>query len=375
MSYKILLSGYFGFDNVGDEAILNAMVKGIRRELPDAELVALSANPTLTASKNGIRAIERMNILAIMKEMKDMDLFISGGGSLFQDVTSKRSILYYLGVVYLAKKLFRKKVMIYSQGIGPVIHENNRKKMAKLFKQLDVINVRDNQSKLELNSMGVVDNITVTTDSVFSLDKPEFQLGKELLEKNDIDTRKLTVGVSVRGWKDCTPKIIDEMAKTIEGLKSKDMNIVLLPFHFPHDLEVCERIYEKLELDEHDRLKPYVIKDLMGEEAFLSLMVNMDIMVSMRLHGLIFATVCNAYPIGISYDPKIQSLLEEMGRERAMEVENLDADELISQIEYAMENIDELREKTSDMAELMRDRALVNNKMVKELLTGENIRR
>lgn len=374
MSYKILLSGYFGFDNVGDEAILNAMVKGIRREFPDAQIVALSANPALTARKNGIRAVDRMSITAIMKEMKDMDLFISGGGSLFQDVTSKRSILYYLGVVYLAKKIFKKKVMIYSQGIGPVIHEGNRKKMAKLFKQLDAINVRDNQSKLELNSMGVVDNITVTTDTVFSLEKPDFQMGKEILEKNGVDTKKLTVGISVRSWKDCTPKIIEEMAKTIEGLRAKDMNAVMLPFHFPHDAQVCESIYQKIRLDDSDKLKLYVIKELMGEEEFLSVMVNMDIMVSMRLHGLIFATVCNAYPIGISYDPKIQSLLEEMGREKAVEVQDIESKALISQIEYAMENIDELRAKTADMAEFMREKALSNNKIVKELLTSENIR-
>ena len=145
MGYKILLSGYFGFDNVGDEAILNAMVKGIRKEMPDAELVAMSANPELTARKNGIRAIDRMSIISIMKEMRDMDLFISGGGSLFQDVTSRRSILYYLGVAYLAKVIFKKKVMIYSQGIGPVTDPKNRERMAKLFRKLDIINVRDNQ--------------------------------------------------------------------------------------------------------------------------------------------------------------------------------------------------------------------------------------
>lgn len=374
MSYKILLSGYFGFDNVGDEAILNAMIKGLRKEIPEAELVALSESPILTARKNGIRSIDRMSIFSIINEMRDMDLFISGGGSLFQDVTSKMSIIYYMGIVYMAKNIFRKKVMIYSQGIGPVIHKNNRKKMAKLFNQLDLINVRDQQSMLELNDMGVDKNIRVTTDCVFSLKKPDFQLGKELLEKNGVDTKKLTVGVSVRSWKECTPKIIDEMTKTIRGLRDRDMNVVLLPFHFPHDLEVSEAIFEKLELDESDSLKPYVIKELMREETFLSVMANIDIMVSMRLHGLIFATVCNAYPIGISYDPKIQSLLEEMGRERAMEVEDINAEELISQIEYAMENIEDLRAKTADTAEIMRYRALENNKMVKELLTNENIR-
>ena len=128
-------------------------------------------------------------------------------------------------------------------------------------------------------------------------------------------------------------------------------------------------------MSESDPIRIYTLKNLMGEEEFLSVMSNMDIMLSMRLHGLIFATVCNAWPIGISYDPKIQSLLEEMGRERAMEVESIDSAELVRQIDYAMENMDQLKEQTADTAHLMREKALLNNKMVKELLTGENIRR
>ena len=375
MGYKILLSGYFGFDNVGDEAILNAMVKGIRKEMPDAELVAMSANPELTARKNGIRAIDRMSIISIMKEMKDMDLFISGGGSLFQDVTSRRSILYYLGVVYLAKVIFKKKVMIYSQGIGPVTDPKNRERMAKLFRKLDIINVRDNQSKLELNAMGVTENITVTTDTVFSLEKPDHMAGAEILANCGVNTRKLTLGVSVRSWKECTPRITEEIVKTIEAFKDRDMNVVMLPFHFPHDLELSEKIHEQVRVSESDPIRIYTLKNLMGEEEFLSVMSNMDIMLSMRLHGLIFATVCNAWPIGISYDPKIQSLLEEMGRERAMEVESIDSAELVRQIDFAMENMDQLKEQTADTAHLMREKALLNNKMVKELLTGENIRR
>lgn len=374
MSYKILLSGYFGFDNVGDEAILHAMVKGIRNEIPEAELVALSANPEFTARKNGIRSIDRMSIFKLIKELRDADLFISGGGSLFQDVTSKRSMLYYLAVVYIAKRIFKKKVMIYSQGIGPVIHEDNRKRLAKLFNQLDVINVRDENSREELKSMGVTKPIDVTTDTVFSLRKPTFQVGKDILEQNGIDTKKFTLGISMRSWKDCTDNIIEEISKMIELLKDKDMNIVLLPFHFPHDLDISEKIFENTKLEEEDNCKLHVLRNLMTEEAFLSVMVNMDIVLSMRLHGLIFATVCNAYPIAISYDPKVYSLFKEMKREVPMDVRDIDAHNLVEQILNAMENIDELKEITSDTAEFMREKALKNNKMVKELLKSENFR-
>lgn len=373
MSYKILLSGYFGFDNVGDEAILHAMVQGIKKELPDAELVVLSANPQLSATKNNIRAIDRMSIPAIMKEMKSADLFISGGGSLFQDVTSKRSILYYLGTLFIAKNIFKKKVMIYSQGIGPVIHEDNRKKLSKMFKKLDLINVRDIDSANELKDMGVTKNVNVTIDSVFSLDTPDGSIGERLLKDLGVDTTKLTVGISVRGWKDQTDKIVTEFAEAIEKLKDEEINIVLLPFHFPHDVEVSKQIFEKVNGCNNSNCKVHIIEELMDEVTFLSVMANVDIMVSMRLHGLIFAAVCNAYPIGISYDPKIQSMLSEMGREQTIEVEDLDSSWLINEVKMALANVETLKEETREVTQKLREKAQRNNKMVKELLS-ENTR-
>lgn len=373
MSYKILLSGYFGFDNVGDEAILHAMVQGIKKELPDADLVALSAKPELTSLKNNIRAIDRMSIIAIMKEMKSADLFISGGGSLFQDVTSKRSILYYLGTLFIAKNIFKKKVMIYSQGIGPVIHEDNRKKLGKMFKKLDLINVRDIDSANELKDMGVTKNVNVTIDSVFSLDTPDGNNGKRLLKDLGVDTTKLTVGISVRGWKDQTDNIVTEFADAIEKLKDEDINIVLLPFHFPHDVEVSKQIFEKVNGCNNSNCKVHIIEELMDEVTFLSVMANVDIMLSMRLHGLIFGAVCNAYPIGISYDPKIQSLLLEMGRDKTIEVEDLNSAWLINEVKMALANVETLKEETREVTQKLREKAQRNNKMVKELLS-ENTR-
>ena len=89
MSKKILLSGYYGFDNVGDEAVLFSIVRDLRAVMGDeAEITVLSNNPETTSARYDVRAVDRWNKKTLLTEIKACDLFISGGGSLLQDVTS-----------------------------------------------------------------------------------------------------------------------------------------------------------------------------------------------------------------------------------------------------------------------------------------------
>ena len=371
MNKKIVLSGYFGFDNLGDEAILYSMVKGIGA-IPDVEIVALSSNPEKTAAKFNIKAVDRMKMSAVLREIRNCDLFISGGGSLLQDVTSKRSLIYYLTLLKIAK-FFKKKVMIYSQGIGPVNDAKNRAHLTKVFKKLDEINVRDNESKQELIDMGVKNKVSVTADTVFLLDQPEQKTGKKILTALDgfrnveAEADKVfTVGISIRPWKELNHKIVEEIKKTIEQLKITypKARFVLLPFHHPGDLTLSQQLYNAIE----DKENIYLIEAHLNEREMLSVIGHMDVMLSMRLHGLIFAVVAGAYPIGISYDPKIQSLMKELNLPAAIEVEDLNGEILAAQVEAALAEAADLKRDIEDMASLMQKRALENVDMVRRLL-------
>src|SRR5690606_34850383 len=99
---KILISGYYGFDNSGDDAILKAMVEDLKENDNSIEITALSRNPTFTEKIYNIRAVNRFKIRDVMRAIEDCNLFISGGGSLLQDVTSTRSLLYYLSLMEVA---------------------------------------------------------------------------------------------------------------------------------------------------------------------------------------------------------------------------------------------------------------------------------
>ena len=120
--YRILISGYYGFNNIGDESILKAVVESLRMDIDDVEITVLSQNPTDTAERFSVTAVDRRSFKAIIPAIHNCDLLISGGGSLLQDVTSRKSILYYLLIMQFAR-IMRKPFFIYSylrRGSGPV---------------------------------------------------------------------------------------------------------------------------------------------------------------------------------------------------------------------------------------------------------------
>nr|WP_316046858.1 polysaccharide pyruvyl transferase family protein [Planococcus glaciei] len=102
---RIVLSGYYGFDNVGDEAILYAIIQSLKEYYPEIGIVVLSNKPEKTARTYGVEAVNRWNVAEVAKAIKAADGLISGGGSLLQDETGRKSIPYYAGVMKIAQFL------------------------------------------------------------------------------------------------------------------------------------------------------------------------------------------------------------------------------------------------------------------------------
>lgn len=363
---KILISGYYGFNNVGDEAILKGIIEGIKKLKENAEIVVLSHSPDFTARKHDVRSIKRMNFFKIFWEMKNMDLLVSGGGSLFQDVTSKRSIAYYLGIIWMAKRLLKKKVMVYSQGIGPVTKGYNRFLLKKIMNCVDIINVRDEKSKDELISMGIKKEILVTTDTVFGIPAPSTSKGLERLEKMGVDNNGLKIGISIRPWKN-SDYIIKETTNFCEKyLEENDGQIILIPFHFYSDLKIMEKVYEKIDLNLRDRV--FVVRDYLYVEDYLSFVGNMDMMVAMRLHGLIFSVLMKVPVIGLSYDPKIDSFMSDIGRTKINSVEDFKGLELADEVKKMLEMLDVERKNVLEKLEMFKSKADTHNEILIDLL-------
>ena len=149
---NILLCGYYGFHNAGDDATLHAVMDSIRSAAPQAELTVLSGSPEETACLYRCRAAARFSLPAVCRALRACDALVFGGGSLLQDVTSTRSLLYYL-LLLRAARLLGKKTMLFGNGIGPVLTAANRRRVAAAVRKIDCVTLRDEDSLHELEKM------------------------------------------------------------------------------------------------------------------------------------------------------------------------------------------------------------------------------
>ena len=127
----VVMSGYYGFSNAGDDAILEAIQQAIHEASDHICVTALSNDPELTRRQYGLEAIPRFRVWKVFSALRRCDALLSGGGSLLQDTTSTRSLLYYLTVIRCAHRL-GKPVMLYANGIGPVRRPANRRRVKRV---------------------------------------------------------------------------------------------------------------------------------------------------------------------------------------------------------------------------------------------------
>jgi len=310
-SPKIIVCGYYGFDNSGDEALLTSIVRCLRSQKPDVRITVLSGNPEKTREIYGVNAINRWSIVQIVRELLSCKLLISGGGSLIQDITSVRSPSYYLGIIRIALFL-RRKVMIYCQGVGPLTDKKNRAKTAKLFNRCHAITIRDAGSVELLRELGVTRDITLTSDAVMALDRSDIDreiktVGADILCRphSEPEPRKPLLLVSMRCWKD--NRHIEPVAELLDAQASKGWDVLLIPAHFPDDMKAMSMITEKM------TTQPICVERSLSAREFLSLSAYADRVFSMRLHGLICAMAMGTPILGLSYDPKVEAFLEQAG--------------------------------------------------------------
>lgn len=244
MADKIVLSGYYGFNNLGDEAVLYSILRTLRTAKPDIKFTVLSNDPAKTKKAYNVDAVNRWSIKEVIRALYQCDLLISGGGSLLQDTTSPKSLLYYLGVVFLAK-LLRKKVIYYAQGIGPINTYLGQKLMPLVSNMVDVIAVRDQDSKDLLQKLNVQKPpIYVKADAVLGLYRKEIERksGQDLLTRNGIDlmNKKSMIGIAVREWQGFSG-YLKVVARLADELIRKDYSVLLLPMHFPRRCNSFQR--------------------------------------------------------------------------------------------------------------------------------------
>ncbi len=289
---KFLLNGYFGFDNAGDEAVLCAMLADLRALNPAATFVATSGNPAQTTRNHGCQSIGRQNPRELLSAISSCDVFVSGGGSLVQDVTSFRNVVYYTTLLRLAKIMGRK-TMVYAQGVGPLRSNKSRKVARGAFQSADILTVRDPESAALLKEIGVTRDIEITADPVWNL---AFHAQPK---------REKTWGVALRSWphqdEGAVARIVGALRATANA---RGATLKFLAMQPGPDTKILQGLTTAGEILETRDATP-------GE--IVGLCASFDLMIAMRLHALIFAASAGVPVVAMNYDPKVASLATLLG--------------------------------------------------------------
>ena len=348
----VLISGYYGFRNMGDDSLLEAIIQNLRREKPDVSITVLSRRPRETARLFDVRSVNRYNMLRVRQVLKHTRLLLSGGGSLLQDVTSARSFRYYASVIRLAQRCGAR-VMVYANGIGPLRNPSNRAVCGELLNSVDCITLRDASSLEELQKIGVSPHrAEVTADPAFSLscDRP-----------TDEAPQQPYFIVSVREWKgNCKDfeQIIGDLCLYIR--QRYGLTPAFVPMQRQFDYELCKRLAQRT-----DGILPGHIT---STKALLAFMQNSRFVLGMRLHALIYALCVHVPLIGLSYDPKIDATVARWSCCKAFPVSALDLDVLKAQADSVLENREALSAEIACVTEKMREKSLLDAKKAVELL-------
>ena len=359
---KLVISGYYGFGNAGDEAMLSAMVEAFRAIDPSVEITVISGNPEDTRRQYGVSAIHRLNLWDIVGALRQSDLLISGGGSLLQDVTSGRSIFYYLSIMQIACWLGRP-IMLYAQGIGPIRSKLARTFMKHIGNCITVGTVRDKGSLAELAGLGIGGPcVTVTADPVLALGQVSPEPGRALLDTLALREEGPLIGFSVREWqsrdhyKDVFAAVADRLV--VEA----GARIVFIPMQWPDDVQASRLVAARMQ-------QPHaILEQKCNTPELLSVVRNLDLLVGVRLHALIFAAVMERPFVGVSYDPKIDRFLETLGEHHAGTLETLTTETLMERI-LQIQTDEMAADRRHQKVRELREQALENARCAMQLLT------
>ena len=383
---KVVIHCASGLGNIGDEALLMSF---IAKYWENYDIIVLCADKSIARQYTGYKKCLNDTDSRCKKAIRDCDIFVLGGGGLFQDETSIYNVYRWGRHLSYAKKL-GKKTFVYANSVGPLKYVWSRRYVAGVLEDVDAITLRDKES-LELLKKINITNAQVTADGVFGLQSVESKVSKSNISESKLSENKITdesakpyVCVVVRHWFDCIPfipvsickklgiqskknrieyeKFIDSIVRIIDAInKDYDYDVVLLPFMKDRDFKVSQDIISRLQNKERNQIVP---EEDFGVYNYFSIIKNARLVIGMRLHSIIFAIMSATPFIALNYSKKVGALLEYLGfGELKTDVTNLHCRDVTDLIEYVERHRDEIISNEVTAAKKMKVLEAVNDEL------------
>lgn len=390
---RVLISGWFGRDNLGDEAILESEIESIRSTIPGAEITVISQNPFRVREIHGVESIafhhsprRPLGYISKVKELLSSDVFLLGGGGFLSDWQSPNVPEIWLRTPLQAKRL-GSKTMAFGIGAGPISTSVGKKWTKKALDRFDAITVRDQTSRQVLENAGVSKSIEVTADPAVILPPPGRAVVSNILSKEGIPLREDIIGLapapifqSETLWPGCREKYA-RYRKTLVNLieyvdRDIGMNVLLIPMDREVDLPFLEGLRSECESPDCVHLvkgtyRPREIRGLIG---------HLKLLIGGRFHSVLFGVMSKVPTIGISSHHKIRDFLVDvglgpyshpLGDGTLMENVDLDISRLGTCVGELLTTSAKVRRKLEEGAKELEKRARRNNEILGGLISGD----
>ncbi|MGF1540866.1 MAG: polysaccharide pyruvyl transferase CsaB [Pleurocapsa sp.] len=289
---KVVLCGYYGKGNGGDEALLVTLLQMLPE---DVQPIVLSGNPQETKKLYDVASCDRTSAFPILKALKQSDIFIWGGGSLMQDATSFASPIYYAGLMALAQQRGLTTIA-WAQGIGPLKLPVTRWITRQTLLGCSAISVRDLASAELLTQWNL--SPVVAPDPVWAL--------RSSTVRGLSDFPAPRVAVVLRPHSCLTLPRLETLTQALVDFQAATNTFILLvPFQLSQDLEIAKHLANKL----GDNCSIIPLQD---PTELKGLFKEVEMTIAMRLHGLIMAASEGSRCYALSYDPKVTQLMSEL---------------------------------------------------------------
>lgn len=288
---RVVLCGYYGMGNGGDEALLATLLQLLP---PGVEPIALSGNPAETERRYGIAAVPRKSPRALVQALRSSQALVWGGGSLMQDASSWASPLYYAGLMLLARALGLRTIA-WAQGVGPLHRPLSRWLARWAIAGCEAVTVRDRPSAELLHAWGLP-SPTLAPDPVWAL------TGEPLPELDSLPRPRVAVVLRPCAW--LTEERLGTIATALRQFQAASgAYLLLVPFQPARDRPIAETLAAALPADSRQIVEvadPVRLKGLFGQ---------VDWAIAMRLHGVIMALAEGTPCFALAYDPKVWAVM------------------------------------------------------------------
>jgi polysaccharide pyruvyl transferase CsaB len=378
---KIFIAGYYGFRNVGDEAVLSAMISSMRSLDPDLLFVVTSEEPEETEREHGVSCVRWDDYQAVVTSIMKSDLVLLGGGgllnsyleydpSLFLVPGHRLFSVFIFGVPVLARAL-GKPCMIYSVGASTIEPAEAREHVRFAVDCCSEVTVRTKRSLEVLRQLGCQGQISVTGDAAFCLSNEEIDI-TDYVGRN---VARPLVGVSIRDWEirsdqDRTEEAVAEALTTFTSRNGG--TCVFLPFDT--GMSAGELSADDLAIDRVIKragpgLNHVALKGYHKPGVVSAIISKCDLVMGMRLHSVILS-IKNGIPFAaLQYDPKVTGMLRDSGMTGyGLDIDGITGPGLLQVMERAYAHRGWLRPHLVTVAGEMRRASLRSASLAMDLL-------